>query len=202
MKYPEKCLHQAEPVILKNKNSVFFQNIDRDIKNAPDFQKVRDNETWTSLDPRLIDPIRGIRTQLDRPPLQPDNVQPLGHIYDDSRVDRIRTGIYPGGYPSIYGGDIQYYVDPSLAEAYGNPVYVIRSSVVPFVFQDPMGGLKPQYDRVPLFKNNTGLSEYTFDQDQMSFREDLISRQSRKMNQQDYNMYVGHFQSGVNTRHA
>jgi len=187
------CMYQAEPLDLGSTDHVFYQNLDRDIASAPDFVKVDGKDTWRSLDPRLIDPVRGIRMQLDRPPLQPRNVQPLSRMYDDPNSERVRTGFYLDGYPSMYGGDILYYVDPSLGVVYDSPVYSIRSSVVPFVFQDPMGGLKPQYDRVPLYKNNTSVATYSFDQDQMSYREDLIARQSRKMNQSDYNLYVAHF---------
>jgi hypothetical protein len=56
-----------------------------------------------------------------------------------------------------------------------------------------MGSLKPQYDRVSLFKDNKSVSPYKCDQDQMSFREDLMERQSRKMNQSDYYLYRAYF---------
>ena len=65
--------------------------------------------------------------------------------------------------------------------------------MIPTVFEDPMGAYKPHYERVPLFKHNRNVAPYTFDQDQMSYREDLMSRQSAKMNQRDYNYYIGHF---------
>lgn len=199
-KIDKSCLYPAEPISVSDRDMVYYQNIDRDVQNAPDFFHVKGRDTYRSLDPRLIDVVRNIHMELDRPPLQPRNVQPLQHMYDDESKLKIQAGVYLDGYPSIYGGDVQYYIDPSMAQAYDSPVYVLRSSVVPFVFQDPMGALKPQYDRVPLYQNNTSVAEYSFDQDQMSFREDLISRQSRLMNQSDYVMYTAHFpSSSINT---
>jgi len=195
MENNRSCLYPAEPIAVSKRDRVYYQNTERDIQSAPDFFRVKGRDTYRSLDPRLIDVVRNIHMELDRPPLQPRNVQPLQHMYDDGSKLKVRTGMYLDGYPSIYGGDVQYYIDPSQAQVYDSPVYVLRSSVVPFVFQDPMGALKPQYDRVPLYQNNTSVAEYSFDQDQMSFREDLIARQSRLMNQSDYVLYTAHFPS-------
>ena len=189
----------AEPIYTNdnNQNDIIYLNTHRDVQSAPDFfySCPESNKTCTSLDPRLIDPVRNIRMDLDRPPLQPRNVQPLQHIYDDCNAGMIRPQIYHDGYRSIYPGDYTYWLDKSLAQVYNESNYVIKSAVVPFVFQDPMGSLKPQYDRVPLFKNQNNIATYTFDQDQMSFREDLMERQSRVMNQTDYNIYAGHFRN-------
>lgn len=183
--------YAAEPLIIKD--DYIILNKKRDIEAARDFFKTGcDNEGARSLDPRLIDPIRNIHMVLDRPPYQPRNVQPLQNMYGDCE-NHIAPKIYNGGYESIYAGDVQYYIDPTQALVYDNPEYALQQAVVPFVFQDPMGGLKPQYDRVPLFKNNQNISDYTFDQDQISFREDMITRLQRKMNQSDYQIFVGHF---------
>jgi hypothetical protein len=184
--------YAAEPLITNTE--YIFLNRERDIENARDFF-VSDRGEVRSLDPRLIDPVRNIRMALDRPPYQPRNVQPLQNMYSDCK-DRIAPRVYTQGYESIYPGDIQYYIDPSQAQAYDNPEYAVQQAVVPFVFQDPMGALKPQYDRVPLYKNNQNISDYTFDQDQIGFREDMITRLQRTMNQTDYQLFAGHFLPG------
>ena len=189
--YSNKMKHYYAAEPLDTNTDIIFLNQERDIENARDFFKTCDSELAHSLDPRLIDPIRNIHMRLDRPPLQPRNVQPLRNIYDCD--NDIRPRIYNDGYKSMYPGDYQYYVDPYLAQAYNEPVYVAQQTVIPFVFEDPMGALKPQYDRVPNFQNNTSISEYSFDQDQMSYREDLMARQSRKMNQSNYQLFQGHF---------
>ena len=189
----------AEPIYTGEnlQNDVIYLNTHRDVQSAPDFfySCPDSTKTCTSLDPRLIDPVRNIRMDLDRPPLQPRNVQPLQHIYDDCNAGTIRPQIYHDGYKSMYAGDYTYWIDKTLAQVYNDPVYAIKTAVIPFVFQDPMGSLKPQYDRAPLFKDQNNIATYTFDQDQMSFREDLIERQSRVMNQMDYNIYYGHFRN-------
>lgn len=182
--------YAAEPLIAND--DYFILNRRRDIEAARDFFKTDGDHGAHSLDPRLIDPVRNIHMVLDRPPYQPRNVQPLQNIYNDCQ-NNIRPQIYNGGYESIYPGDLEYYIDASQAQAYTDPQFAIQQAVVPFVFQDPMGSLKPQYDRVPLYKNNQNISDYTFDQDQMSFREDMITRLQRTMNQNDYQLFVGHF---------
>lgn len=183
--------YAAEPLIIDEKYIIL--NKKRDVEAARDFFRTCDNDSGAhSLDPRLIDPVRNIHMVLDRPPYQPRNVQPLQNMYGDCE-NRIVPKIYSNGYESIYPGDIQYYIDPTQSVIYDNPEYALQQAVVPFVFQDPMGALKPQYDRVPLFKNNQNISDYTFDQDQISFREDMITRLQRKMNQTDYQIFVGHF---------
>ena len=52
-----------------------------------------------------------------------------------------------------------------------------------------MGSLKPQYIREPI-TNTKYISDYSFDQDQISFREDIMSLQMRIPNQQDYNKFI------------
>lgn len=186
-----KRRYAAEPIIVQDPNRYIILNKERDIQSASDFYMECGHEGAHSKDPRLIDPIRNIRTVLDRPAYQPRNVQPLRDIYGQSNQN-ITPRIY-SNYEDIYAGDVQYYIDPSQAQAYDNPEYAIQTAVVPFVFQDPMGALKPQYDRVSLYKNNQNISDYTFDQDQIGFREDMIERLQRTMNQTDYQLYVGHF---------
>lgn len=193
MKRPSRY-YAAEPLITNDECIIL--NKERDVVAARDFYRECGKEGARSLDPRLIDPIRSIRQVLDRPPYQPRNVQPLAHMYEDCDKERVAARVHPGGYTEIFPGDVQYYIDPTQAQAYDNPEYAQQKAVVPFVFQDPMGALKPQYDRVALFKDNRNLSDYTSDQDQMGFREDMIERLQRKMNQNDYQLFVGHFIQG------
>ena len=44
----------------------------------------------------------------------------------------------------------------------------------PSVLKDPMDGTKTYYTRVPIPSEIEKISEYSFDRDQMEFREDLI----------------------------
>lgn len=181
--------YAAEPMIIEDKTVIL--NKKRDIENARDFFKT-EKGLAKSLDPRLIDPVRNIHMELDRPPLQPRNVQPLQHIYDDCESD-IRPGVYKDGYESIYPGDIMYYVDSTQAEAYSSPNYVDQQVLMPYLFQDPMGALHPMYDRVPMYEGPNNVSDYSHDRDEISYREDMMAHQSRLWNRSDYQLYVGHF---------
>lgn len=183
-------VYPAEPHLIGDK--YIFLNTERDVESARDFFKTSE-QTYSSLDPRLYDPVRNIRMDLDRPPYQPKNVQPLQNIYSDCNSERVSPIPYTEGYSSIYGGDITYYIDPKQCLVYDSPNYVLRSAVVPYILQTPMGSNKPHYERIPLFQQNNNVAPYTFDADQMSFREDIMSRQSAQFNQRDYSYYVGHF---------
>lgn len=140
---------------------------------------------YQSMDPRTFDSPRAIRLVLDRPPLQSRNTQPQERMYTDPGN---QTGFYRD-YRDIRGGNIFYYTDLDQADPYGIDPYTITSYNIPEVQVDPMGGLTPVYQKVPVFKNNRNLSAYTSDQDQMQFREDLMALQSRKINQSDYLFY-------------
>jgi hypothetical protein len=150
-----------------------------------DFVPVRGGG-YQSMDPRTFDSPRAQRLTLDRPPLKISNTQPLEDIYGESN-NHCQTGFY-ADYSSIQGGNIKYYTDLSLT-VYNDPVFILPSFVNLHVQTDPMGAYLPQYNRVPIFQKNRQSSLYSFDQDQMEFREDLMSFQTRKANRSDYNYY-------------
>lgn len=141
---------------------------------------------YQSMDPRTFDSPRAQRMTFDRPPLKISNTQPLQDLYSQSN-NQCQTGFYPD-YSSIQGGNIKYYTDLDMT-IYNDPVYVLPSFVNLHVQTDPMGAYLPQYNRVPIFQKNRQSSLYSYDQDQMQYREDLMSLQSRKINQSDYSFY-------------
>lgn len=142
----------------------------------------------TSMDSRLMDSARGMRLILDRPPLRTRNVDPLRNMYSYPEKQEVRTGFYDG-YQNINGGSIVYYTDIDIAEPYGKPPYTLTSRVIPEMLVDPMGSHRPIYQRIPVYQNNRNEFEYTFDQDQIGFREDLMSLQSRKYNEEAFDTY-------------
>lgn len=155
---------------------------------AEDYQKVHLPDGlsgYQSMDPRTFDSPRAQRLLLDRPPLYSRNTQPQKNLYAPSQV---QTGYYPS-YESIKGGQYIYYTDKSIDVPYTNPTYVNQVYMQPTVFVDPMGASQTIYERIPIFKNNRNTSDYTFDQDQMEFREDLMSKQSQLMNKNAYGTY-------------
>jgi hypothetical protein len=153
--------------------------------------------TYSSFDPRLIDPRRNQTLLLDRPPFQSDDTR-MHDIYNPV-LRNVRTGSYPD-YADIEGGSIIYYDDSFLDDVLVPYVFVNDATIQGSVFLDPMGSMKPQYIRQPSTNNNRFTSEYSFDQDQMEFREDLISKQMAIMNQRDPNIWNAHSQNMFYTK--
>jgi len=137
------------------------------------------------MDPRTVDAPRAIRTTFDRPVLTSKNIDPLQDVYTSPGSS---TGFYPS-YAAIKSGDVYYYTDRELASPYGTVPYTLTSYTIPQMEVDPMGAFRPIYQKVPVFKNNRNSAQYTFDQDQMQFREDLMALQSRKMNESDFSRF-------------
>lgn len=188
-----------EPNPAYQDQSILILNTGLDLQFAKDFYPVSSSddpmdirvEGYTSKDPRLADVLRNDRLVLDRPVYQPAHVQPLC-IPDTDAPAPPSSGFAPS-YDDLVGGNYQYYLDKDLTQVFFSPVYEIPSTVRPSIFQDPMGSLKPYYEKQPILRRNVALSEYSFDQDQMSFREDLMSRQSSRMDRTDYAKFYHHF---------
>lgn len=174
-------------------NPYFYLNNEGfSLQCSDDFKKVTipDSTTGTisgyqSMDPRTYSTTRAQRMVFDRPPLQVKNTQPLQNLYTDENVAGSHVGFY-NDYESIKGGQILYYIDTSTALPYTNPEYTLTSYVEPSIYHNPMGTNYAYYNKIPAFQNNRNIVQYSFDQDQLGFREDLSSIQSRKMNQTSY----------------
>jgi len=191
--------YEPNPYFENQPNMILNQGLD--LVPAPDFFPVsvpsapgqEPVQGFLSMDPRLIDTLRNDRLVLDRPAFQPSNVQPLYKPPKDYQPPS--AFVYPS-YKAITGGNYQYYVDRDLSQAFFPPMYQIPSTVQPSLYRDPMGGMKPYYQKTPILETNAALSEYSFDQDQMSFREDIMSRQSSLMDRTDFSKFHSHFPQG------
>ena len=148
------------------------------------------NETYISTDPRLLDVLRSQYLPLDRPPMS-GNVK-LKDVYNKN-LDNYKTG-FSGNYSDINDGQITYYIDRSIESAFYKPVYSEPSEETTVLFKDPMGSIKPEYNRTAIINTqNPTTTSYpcypyhlSFLQDTQSFREDLISLQQRKNNQEKW----------------
>lgn len=167
-----------------DKSKYFFYNWNQ-LQPAKDFFKTSKN-TYSSLDPRLIDVMRGYSQELNYPVY--DTTERSFERYNES-LGKVHTGVYRG-YTDIHGGQISYYNDDYLEQVYFSPLFQLESRVKPEIFIDPMGSIKPQYIRDPI-TNSKYISDYSFDQDQISFREDIMASQMRIPNQQDFLKYYG-----------
>lgn len=166
------------PKQVKNLNNNFGLDL------SPGFFKV-DNGCggkgyFTTFDARLIDQ-RGMRTVLDRPSYQ--GSIPLNFIYNKQYQG---YGKDYRGYRDINSGQYQYYYDRSISDPYYQPVYTIRSDITARVFKDPMDSTKTYYDKVPTQNTLNNLSPYQTTRDALSFREDLMSKQTGLMNRNSW----------------
>jgi hypothetical protein len=142
-----------------------------------------------SYDPRQFDTKRAQWLILDRPPA--DGAVPTISTYD-SRFDNYNTGYR--AYENIEDGDITYYTDKSIADPFFNPVFTEEAKITSSLYQDPMGAVKPQYNRTaisntcnPVTVNRDKFSTcLSYIEDTQSFREDLMALQTRKHNESNW----------------
>ena len=145
------------------------------------------SEIYESTDPRLLDVRRGERLGLNTPPL--DSNLKLDTIYTDKNLDNYSKKY--NTYKDINTGDVMYYIDESIKSPFFEPNFVSSSHVESKIYKDPMGSLKPIYERYPIISNNpltSNNSNYKFNlswmQDTTSYREDIMSKQMSRRNEQ------------------
>ena len=144
---------------------------------------------YNCKDPRLFDVMRCQKLYLDRKPYE-YNPEPFEVLYSDKNNE---FGRNYGSYARVNAGDIVYYDDKELSQAFYNPVYSTTSRSVGIDWSDPMSNMKPQYYRIPVVRNDQyvateGLSSI---RDINEFRENLIASQQLKNNQQSYDDRFG-----------
>ena len=132
---------------------------------------------WDSMDPRLMSPPHSPldfndKQTLDAPPYTGE--VPLNNIYDNRLTN---YGKNYKNYTDINGGQIRYYVDKDLTPVLFDPLFVMDSNVQSEIFQDPMTSSKFQTIRDPVYRDNKNVSDYQFDRDAISFRENLMHSQ-------------------------
>lgn len=143
---------------------------------------------FASGDPRLVSASHsGQILTLDRPPIE---TQPLlSSLSTDKTLDKYGQNYRT--YNDVNAGHVMYYVDKSRVDAFSGPVFTVPAQTVGYLYQDPMGSITPEYNRIPLkcanhintmrSKYNGGLSWIEDSQEQ---REDLISKQMFRINQE------------------
>jgi hypothetical protein len=80
-----------------------------------------------------------------------------------------------------HNGNIAYYADASVSQPFYDPVYTLSSTVTKRVLLDPMTNPKPDYSKRVDSTLNSVVNDQ-FARDQLSFREDLMSRQQNLYN--------------------
>lgn len=145
---------------------------------------------WIGSNPKLMDPVRAQKLVLDRPNYT--GSVPVGDVeHDEIYTPKIQN--YGAGYSSVMditGGNIQYYIDPSISTPYFDPVYATPATVTYENVMDPMGVMKPVYKRDPHTKYSWNKCKPdacdSFTHDSLEFREELMALQSQKRNQSNW----------------
>lgn len=145
---------------------------------------------WEGSNPLLVDAPRAQRLILDRPNYT--GSLPVGDVEHDQIYTKELQN-YGKGYTSVMdinAGNIQYYVDTSISSPYFEPLYTTPSEVTFVNVQDPMGVVKPEYNRNSFARygwdscNQDACDSFTHDT--LEFRQELSEKQSRKRNQSDW----------------
>ena len=160
------------------------------LKYADDFCEIGSTGLWASHDPRLKASPIAQSIPLDRPPYTPD--VNTSEMYSD---DLINYGKGYKTYEDIQSGNVQYYRSKHLSDIYHEPTFIIKSRVTNSTFKDPMGGIHTQFNRQPILKDNKHISDYSFDRDQMSFREDMMATKVGQLNKNNWNKMWGKVQN-------
>jgi hypothetical protein len=144
---------------------------------------------FVSLDPRTYDTTRNCYIQYDRPPLHSVGTSPQ---FPMNKISTNQTGFYDN-YQSINGGNIRYYTDLSTEDPFKDMIFTIPCYNEPQLLIDPMGSIKPYYNRIPIFENNNlkdnSFFDYSFLKDTSEFREDLIARRNNTININEFGAY-------------
>lgn len=140
-----------------------------------DYHIQKDGTIFYGWDSRVVD-CRGMRLNLDSP-------AKIGAVDMDNvyKIDNSNYGGIYKNYSDINNGNIAYYVDQSISQPFFNPVYTLSSNVEKSILLDPMTNPKPYYSK----NINSSLNSIVDDQyarDQLTFREELMSRQQNLYN--------------------
>jgi hypothetical protein len=170
------------PQISTNSYDKNFEKINCS-NNIKDLSK----NVYISNDPRLISSIHnGQVLPLNLPPNTCDIK--LDTLNTDNSLNRYGQNYKT--YSDINAGQITYYVDKSIEGAFFEPNFSSESQMFGTLYKDPMGTIKPQYDRQPLTynsintKNNVYTGGLSWIQDSQEHRQDLLALQMRRRNQE------------------
>lgn len=143
---------------------------------------------WKGTNPLLMDQVRGYPLLLDRPNFTGE--VPVGNVPHDEIYTPYysRYGKYYSNYNNITGGQIQYYVDSSIADPYFKPNFVTPAKVTYVAKVDPMGVYRFDYNRDSLQPYSWNMCKKdecdSFTHDTLEFRQELMEKQMRPRNEQ------------------
>ena len=138
-------------------------------------------------DPRLKNNATGDLITLDTLPI--DSSMKLADIPSAKVLDGYGQNYKT--YKDINAGQIMYYDSKAIEEPYYSPNFVSSAFTTGYLFKDPMGAIKPYYDRVPVAddplvgeKRDSYEGGLSWIQDSGNFRQDIMSKQMGLRNRQ------------------
>lgn len=182
---PDSCGHlykvgNSYQLMKETPQDIFFLN-KLGLSPMPDYKIVPNpvggSGYFYGSDGRVVDAARNIRMVLDQPAKV--GAVNMDNVYDID--NRGYAGIYET-YANLNNGQIAYYVDPSISQPFFEPVYTLSSMVDKTIRVDPMDSPKPEYIKTPISSTLNSVSRDQATRDQLSFREDLMSRQQNLYN--------------------
>ena len=154
----------------------FLNNLD--MKSPSDFFESRGK--WFSLDPRLIN-VTGDRLFFSEPPQEGRR----GETSQGGTEGKIQSN----GYAGLTSGQVRYYVDSEINQPFVRPVFLKTcETCLPHEFIDPMSVSKPQYFFPSVSGGKAWKNNLSWIENSTKYREDLISRQLSKVNQNKFMM--------------
>ena len=176
---------------------VLNKSLVEEFRDNPEFRAINSEScpssscrgvTYLNSDPRLFNAAGGTWLQLDRPPIETDTK--LKDLVTDKSLDNY--GQNYKSYNDVNAGQILYYIDRNLQDAFYEPIFSKKATAVGTMYKDPMGNMRPQYDRIPNQKYDPILGnpcdvsgEYCLSwmKDTQHHREDLLALQMRSSNE-------------------
>lgn len=197
---PKKVFKVKDEPNVRNGNILLNSSVVADNKFSQDFRRIDSKScpgsscpgiTYQNSDPRLYNAAGVTWLQLDRPPL--DSSVKLRTLNTDKSLNGYGQGYRT--YSDINAGEILYYVDKELTDAFFEPLFSKKATTIGTMYRDPMGAMKPQWERFPKEKYDPILCDKSrvadefctsFMKDTQYHREDLLARQMRKRNEQRF----------------
>ena len=160
---------------------------ERGVKPSPFFAKTENGDYKSTVpDDRLYDTSRNYNMTLDIPPIQV--FYDLKHDNMAGKATLHNYGRKYKDYATVSGGQIQYYVDKDIADPFFAPVYGTPSRSTGYVWKDPMGETKVQFEKTFDNSRKTRIGMLSAVEDTTKHRDDIMSRQQRTHNERRYDL--------------
>lgn len=152
-----------------------YQTLNRNgLREVQDYI-VNKNGHYVSYNPKNFDVMRSMRLPLDRP--STTGTVPLDKVYTFKGNEKYSDF-------SVNNGQITYYIDRDIKDAFYKPIYDIPFDTIKYDYFDPMTSYKPHYVLINNRRDIDNFSQLNFINDSSFHRENLIASQQAKNNQE------------------